>query len=450
MSADEIEFAPGLPTVEVDGAVAIPASSVRREKTEWLWPGRIPLGAVTALAGREGLGKSTLTCNLSARLTRGELTGRPEVALLASAEDSLSATLRPRLEAEQADLDRVFFLRMRKEGLDFDLTFPSDFGELHRLVEQTQARLVVIDPLMAHLEGRIDAYRDQSVRTVLAPFHHLAQEHGCAVVVLLHLNKAAGLDAAQRIGGSVGLPAAARSVLLLARDPDDPAGEQGSSRVLAHVKCNVAPLAPSLLFEIEPILIPATGTEPDVETSRIVELGICDYTGSELLGSTQNSGSKLEEAQEFLREQLFEPRPSRQVKEAADAAGITAKTLRRAREQLGVEEVREGFPATTTWRLPHGRAHGAGAQPSAPLDGHDRLAPLPETAVPSRAHKGTAAVVPTQGRGTGAGTAVTEEQLAAVLARYPEIDVAGWPEHERRTYAQTLIANEASLNGGAT
>lgn len=448
--SDDIEFAPDLPRVEPEGAVAIPASSVRREKTEWLWPGRVPLGAVTALAGREGLGKSTLTCNLSARLTRGELTGRPEPALLATAEDSLSATLRPRLEAEQADLDLVYFLRMRKEGLDYDLTFPTDFAELHRLVEETGAKLVVIDPLMAHLEGRVDSHRDQSMRSVLAPFHHLAQEHGCAVVVLVHLNKGAGLDAGQRIGGSIAIAAAARSVLLLARDPDDPNGEQGESRVLAHVKSNLGQLAQSLLFEIRPILIPATGTDPDVETSRMVEIGPCDYTGSELLSAGKGTGSRVEEAQDFLREQLGEPRASRQVKEAAEAAGITAKTLRRAREQLGVEEVREGFPATTTWRLPHGRAHAGWAQPSEPADGHSRTEPSLETAVPSRAHVGTAAVVPIGVGGTAVGTAVSEEQLAAALARHPEIDVSGWPEHERRTYAQTLIANEASLNGGAT
>jgi hypothetical protein len=100
----------------------------------------------------------------------------------------------------------------------------------------------------------------------LAPLYRLAKATGCAVVAVLHLNKGQGLSPLQRLGGSVAFGNAARSVLLLDRDPDD--GDQGARRVLAHIKCNVGPEMPSLLYEVAPIVLPAKGTAPMMETSE--------------------------------------------------------------------------------------------------------------------------------------------------------------------------------------
>jgi len=433
------------------GALAIPASEIERKKVEWLWRGRVPLGQTTLLVGREGLGKSMLTCWLAAKVSRGEL-GPPGVVLLASAEDSLATTVRPRLEALEADLDLVRFLRMRTDGIETDLCFPADLDELRDLVGVITPRLVVIDPLMAHLQGAVDTHRDQDVRFTLAPLHHLAEEHGCALVPLLHLNKTNSHDALQRIGGSVGFAALARSVLLLARDPADPGGEHGTQRVLAHIKCNVAPLAESLLYEIEPILIPASGSQPEVETARITQVGVCNYTGSELLRGPEPS-SKLDEAEAFLREQLADgPRNSAEVKEAAQADGISDKTLRKARERLRVEYAREAFSGLTTWWLPDVRAPSC--PPPAPgherCGGHertDRQSPLPAVSVPVRAPEVTdvRALVPlpphasTNAREDGP----TPEEVAEVIADFPEWASAS--AEEQRTFATNLLATERRL-----
>src|SRR5919108_637313 len=108
---------------------------------------------------------------------------------------------------------------------------------------------------------------------------------GCAVTVVCHLNKSLSAEPLRRIGGSIGIPAAARSALLLARDPDDEDGDEGTSRVLAQVKTNYGMEAASLKFGIESIILPATETEPDVETARLVELGESDHRGESLLAS---------------------------------------------------------------------------------------------------------------------------------------------------------------------
>jgi AAA domain len=240
-------------------AYAIPASSVEREVVEWLWSGRVPLGSVSLLVGDPGLGKSLLACALAARVTR-----EGGFALIATAEVSLAATVRPRLEAAQADLERVAFVAMQADdGLPIGLSLPDDVGELEQLVQDNCASLLVVDPRTAHLPADVNSWRDQSVRLALAPLHGLAERQRCAVVVIAHLNKALSVEPLRRIGGSVGIPAAARSVLLLARDPDD--GD--NRRVLAHVKCNVGPPAASLLYELEPVVLPATNVPPRLRQS---------------------------------------------------------------------------------------------------------------------------------------------------------------------------------------
>lgn len=375
---------PGAP--QTHGVVVTPAARVVRLPVEWLWPGRVPYSGVTLLVGDPGCGKSLLTMGLAADVSRGRLGGVPAPVLVANAEDAYAEVMRPRLEAAGADLDLVAFVHYRSaEGYDQPLELPVNVQELAAQVAALGARLVVIDPLMAHLPEQVNSWRDHSVRRALAPLSRLAAAHGCAVVVVAHLNKAPGSDPLRRIGGSVGIQGAARSALLLARDPDDPDGEHGRLRVLAHVKSNYAEQAPSLRYEVEPVVIPAMGVEPEVATARLRLVGECAHTGRDLLAQPEAAPvSKLGEAEEFLRAALGAgPRPKRDVEEDAKAVGITPKTLRNAREALGVVTEREhAFQAGTYWALPPSeeaaarRAHVPGAPLVPNQEGHDCTTPL--------------------------------------------------------------------------
>jgi len=282
-----------------EGAHCRPFSAIAREPVEWLWPSRIPLGMLTMLVGDPGLGKSLLTVELAASVSR-----EGSAVLLLSAEDSPSVTIRPRLEAAQADLGRVHNATLRRDGVDEGFALPDDIDSLDALVDELGARLVVVDPLMAHLPAEVNSWRDQSVRTALAPLYRMATERGCAVLLVLHLNKAKGTDPLHRTGGSIGIPGAVRSALLLARDPDDPDGERGQQRVLAHIKSNVSPLAPSLSYEVEPIILPG---DERIETARLQLLGESDHSGHDLLGVEHDpeKRSAVDEAVEFLEAELF-------------------------------------------------------------------------------------------------------------------------------------------------
>src|SRR6266550_4292890 len=133
-----------------------------------------------------------------------------------------------------------------------------------------------------------------------------------------------------RLGGSGAFGNAARSVLLLDRDPDDPGGEEGNQRVLAHIKCNVAPLAPSLVYAVKSILLPATDSDPEVETSRLELIGESPHNGRALLSvASEEERSALDEAMDFLRAELADDQryPASDLFKEARKLGIADRTL---------------------------------------------------------------------------------------------------------------------------
>jgi AAA domain len=346
---------------------AVPFETIRRERTEWLLPGRIPIGGVTILGGDPGLGKSQWTCLLAAQLSRGEL-GPPAATLMLTAEDDPSRTIKPRLEAAGADLSLIHVVRgMSSDGFEL----PDDVLELERLVADVKARLVTIDPVSAHLCGKTDSFKDADVRRALRPLSDVGERHQCALLPVMHLNKGSGMPAIYRLSGSVAFSGAPRSILFFARDPDDPEGATGPQRALSHDKCNLGPECSTLLYEIEPVLIPARGDEPEVSVSRLKLIGESNRRGNDLLAfSDGDERTALEEAMEFLCAELANgPIERTEIMKRARAEGHAEKTLRRAREALGVAVDRAGFPSKSYWSL--SRAHGAWAPLQAGVDGHD-------------------------------------------------------------------------------
>ena len=298
-------------------------ADVQPESTEWLWEGRIPRGCLTVLDGDPGLGKSTLVCELAACLTRQRpLPGQPQPVradvLIVNAEDSIGATIRTRLIAAGADMDHVWAVPRP------DLELPDDLPEIERIACSCSVGLIVLDPLMAYLSERTNSFKDQHVRRTLAPLHHMAERLGVAVLVVRHLNKATGGPALYRGGGSIGIIGAARSGLLLARDPDDP-----DQRILTTTKSNLARKPRAVRFR----LISAE------QAARIEWIGECDYEADHLLGppESEESRSAIDDAVEFLRQELADgPLLQSEVAERAGKVDIKPRTLNRAKKRIGV------------------------------------------------------------------------------------------------------------------
>jgi hypothetical protein len=326
------------------GEVGTLLSTVRPERVEWLWPGRIPLGKLTILDGDPGLGKSVLSLDLAARMSRGlpmpdDAPGRQGGVVLLSAEDGLEDTIVPRLEAAGADRSRILALESVGMGTDRHLpSLPEDIIHIIAAIARVHALLVVVDPIMAYLDGKVNAHRDQDCRRALHPLAAMAQKYGVAVVVVRHLNKATGGSAIYRGGGSIGIIGAARSGLLVAKDPDNP-----DRRILASTKCNLAKLPPSLAYDL---------STADNGALRIGWMGASPHSAESLLAAPRDDEDRdaIQDAQEVLRSILEGgSRPAAEIKKEARKAGVSERTLSRAKTILGVRSKRIGFSKSGEW-----------------------------------------------------------------------------------------------------
>jgi hypothetical protein len=358
-------------------------ADVTPERVDWLWPARIPLGKLTILDGDPGLGKSTISVDLAARVSTGrpmpgETEGRePAGVILMSAEDGLADTIRPRLDAAGADVARVVALVgiVALDGTERLPALPADLARLETTIVENGAALVVVDVLMAYLSADINAHRDQDVRGALAQLAAVAERTGAAILVLRHLNKSTGGPAVYRGGGSIGIVGAARSALVVGRDPDDE-----DRYVLAVTKANLAPLAPSLAYRIV-----------NCDGSGSIEwTGTTTHTAGQLLAirsaESEDDHGALGEAEAILSTILADgPVPSKLVQREAREAGIADRTLRRAADALGVMRRKVGKPGEAgqrwEWSLPEGvqetpKVSNPAGWSTSPDVGHLRAEPL--------------------------------------------------------------------------
>ncbi len=348
--------------------ILAPASGFRPEPVRSAWEGRVPLGMVTLLVGVPGKGKSTLTVELVARASRGQLPGdlfgRPVTVALATAEDAISQVVVPRLLAAGADLDRVKIIQVRHgEGSIGGLSLPDDIDKLREELIMAEARIVVVDPLVAHIVGSINTWKDQDVRRVLAPIAHLAEEADAAVIGVMHLNKNQTSDVLNKVGGSVGFGAAARSVLFFATDPEDPDPES-YKRILAHAKCNVGPLAPALRFRVEGREVQGD-VGVTIKTSAIAWCGeargvsaadlVVEPATAEDRQAKTTKEQEIEEAMEVIRQLITGATTEAEaVQHELKRLGIRERVWREAKARLGVRSKKSSFKAGWEWVLPEG------------------------------------------------------------------------------------------------
>jgi hypothetical protein len=314
---------------------------------DWLWPGYLALGNLAILEGDPGLGKSLLTLDLAARLSTGRpmpdgaAGPGPADVLLLSAEDDPKSVILPRLEAMGADLRRVHVLDAGGGNLGDPVRFPSQVGMLDDALAQTGARLVVLDPIKAFLDARVNPGSDQSVRSALLPLAQLAQKHHTVPTLVRHINKTGGRAAMYRGTDSIAFAAACRSGWLVARDPQAP-----GRCVMAQVKNNLAPPRPSLAYTVE-----GHGAAAVVSW-----LGPCPWSADQLVTRTRGRPPEdIERAALFLTNFLEDgPRTSRQVWARAREYDFSARTLRRAKEELGVRSQRVWADGSrlSYWLLP--------------------------------------------------------------------------------------------------
>jgi AAA domain len=336
----------------------------KAKPVRWVWSGRIPVGVGTLLAGLPGGGKTHVALHLGSMLTRGTLPGHfdgtPSGIVVMSREDMLDETIVPRLQAEGADMDRVFALPFASGSFSVE----TDMPELDRLVARESVRMVILDPMLAFTTG--DTFKEAEVRRTLEPAQRLMEEHKLSITGVMHLNKDVMKDLLSRVTSSGAFTAIVRSVLFAGADPDDDEDERNPSKILAHGKSNLSRIAPSLGFRIVGCTVPGEdeeGYQVEVETSRLEMLGDSEVTAEQLVKGRASAGSKQQQAEALIR-RLCPAHKDSIIREGV-VAGISEPTLRRAYRRMGGEVVEQerdpetGKMGTVMWRLPNWHGYGS-------------------------------------------------------------------------------------------
>ncbi|WP_417110557.1 AAA family ATPase [Hominenteromicrobium sp.] len=318
-----------IPMRELPKAQPVPMlrmADVELAAVDWLWFPYIPFGKLTIIQGNPGEGKTYFAMRLAAACTnRKPLPNMPTLepfnVIYQTAEDGLGDTVKPRLLEADADLEKVLVIDDR----DAPLTLTDE--RLARAIRENNARLVIIDPVQAFLGADVDMNRANEVRPIFRSLGDVAQATGCAIVLIGHLNKAAGTQSTYRGLGSIDITAAVRSLLFIGKLKDSP-----TTRVLVHEKSSLAPPGQSLAFSL--------GDE-----KGFAWIGAYDVTADELLAGTDTTKAenKTAQAETLILELLADGKrlPSAELEKAVNDRGISSRTLRTAKSRIGDRLVTE-------------------------------------------------------------------------------------------------------------
>ena len=294
-------------------------SDVELTPVEWLWKPYLPFGKLSVLQGNPGEGKTYFAMHLAASCTNGKLLPNmermePFNVIYQTAEDGLGDTVKPRLIEAGADLDRVLVI----DDSEVQLTLSDE--RIEKAIIENNARLVIIDPIQAYLGADVDMNRANEVRPIFMRLGQVAQRTGCAILLIGHLNKAAGMQSLQRGLGSIDIAAAVRSVMFIGKLKHDP-----TMRILTHEKSSLAPPGASLAFSL--------GDEGGFRW-----VGEYDITADEMLsGIEPQRETKTQQAKDLICALLAGGKQvlSEDIDKAALERGIPGRTVRDAKRELG-------------------------------------------------------------------------------------------------------------------
>ncbi|WP_231706573.1 AAA family ATPase [Tsukamurella conjunctivitidis] len=351
-------------------------ADVSPKKVDWLWWPWIPRGKLTMFEGEPDVGKSTMTLTWAALVTRGgpwpttmvgEIETRNEKGLnepasvvLVGVEDDLADTVVPRLLAAGADMQRVATLARPRDdkGRPVPFLIPDDVDRLKSAIEEVDAALVIVDPITAFMSDAVRPGSDTANRKALMEIADVAEQTGTAVVLVRHLNKATGMSAKHRGGGSIAFTALARSSLLAAKlPPSDERQNTDATHGLASIKGNLSRTPSALGYRL-------TSSRLDPDSPVVAWAGVLDEDADQLVGAdgakpdARKAAPSRDEAARMLKELLAGgPMDAKEVRRMVSAeTGCSEKTVANAASKLLIVKTpirgEGGKVDRWTWGLP--------------------------------------------------------------------------------------------------
>lgn len=293
----------------------ISADNFKIKRVKWLWKDRIPVGELTLVPGREGVGKSLFLAKIAADITNGTLDGEffgsPRPIIYIASEDSWNHTLTPRMTAAGADMSKVLKLIISRDAEErSSFSLPRDIDDLTDLIKRTGAGAVMFDPILSCLDDSIDVNKAQQLRSALEPLRRSAEKSGCSMLALMHFNKTTSGDMSTKIAGSRAFAEVARAIIGLAKlpkkksDDDDESDfmEGPSECVISQGKNNLGRLdLPNLKYHIENIMLADADDDGEASVGRLIMEGISEVSAEDALnGTAESSGGVSELTKEIL------------------------------------------------------------------------------------------------------------------------------------------------------
>lgn len=337
------------------------AHQIKPRRQRWLWApdgqGVIPLGTGTIAAGTGGEGKSTFMLHAAAQLTQGtlpgDLYGQKHTVIVFGPEDDWASVTVPRLMAAGADLERV--AQVQAETITDawsstrEMKFPLDVALLRDAVEETGARMVIVDPAPSLMDG--DMNKVQDVRRSYEPLMALAQDKDLAMVLINHFGKGSG-NVGAKLSGSHAWRDLTRSYLAFATDPDT------NERIVTQDKNNYGTGRGSWKFALESVTVATDDGPADVGCVRF--LGASEVTVGDLINRDLNDDDEDDRnaAQAFVVDYLhnrdgYEAKAGDVIK-AGQGAGFSRDEMKNARKRCKnprILSLKSSFGAGWVWQI---------------------------------------------------------------------------------------------------
>lgn len=307
-----------------------------RVKIDWLWKPFIPYGKVSIVQGDGGDGKTTMILDIAARLSRGIQPPALINGELIQSDELVTpvTTFYLTNEDEVADSSLVRFDRAGGDASKFaysgelhhHMTLTED--ELNSAIEQTGAKLIIVDPFQAFLPKGASLGSIGKMRTVSTALSNVAKETGAAIVLVGHLNKNEYSKDIHRGLGSVDVSNAARSIVTVFSDKKNP-----GKRYMRATKSNFDEGDVKSIIQIK------------MDDQKRISYEIADL--QQLEDEKQKSNplfvSNEERAKEVLKLLLANgPVAVQRINEVMAQRGLTTKTAQRAKTDIGAQVIREG------------------------------------------------------------------------------------------------------------